>query len=175
MCGQQIGHALAQEALGVAAPAVAQRHDQNVHLGRHAGKAHRQLAPVDLRLLARSGLEAPLRQRRDAGGGAQWAHGQLNCLVAAAPGALAAQLMLQDARRVVNLRGARGEPLAVAVQQGQHGGLAPVRRPNLLLQAAAHGLAVQVQFTGDRRDGLTGGALFVDRLPLLLPNQALSC
>lgn len=60
--GPQVRHAFMQEAFGVPASAEAERHHEDVDLGRNVGEANRDLAPVDLRLLARAGLEAALRQ-----------------------------------------------------------------------------------------------------------------
>ena len=114
------------------------------------------------RLLAGAGLEAALGQRRDVGGGAQRAHGELDGLVAAGKAVLAAQLLVQDARGVVNLRGALGEPCAVLVEHGGSTRLASVRQPRRLTQAASHRLAVELELTGDCRDALTGGSPLVE-------------
>jgi len=59
------------EALGIELAAVAQLHDQNVGLGALSSDPNADLALVDLGLLARPGLEAALRECRDAGGRAQ--------------------------------------------------------------------------------------------------------
>jgi len=57
---QQVGHALAKEALGISAAALAEHHDQDVHLDALGAQAHGELAPVDPCLLAQVGLEAAL-------------------------------------------------------------------------------------------------------------------
>ncbi len=47
MGGQQVGQALVQEALGIAAPTKPQGHDQHVDLDSHTAHGHGDLAPVD--------------------------------------------------------------------------------------------------------------------------------
>jgi transposase len=106
-----------QESLRVAAPAVAQGHDEHVHSAVRTRPAAPDLAPVDLGLLARSGLEAALRQRGHRGGQTQRRHRATHDHVAAGKPALRTQLLPQDARRVVDLGRALCHPLAVLVQQ----------------------------------------------------------
>jgi hypothetical protein len=73
--GQQCGELLVAVALGPGPARVAERHHEHVHLGWPRDKAHPHLAPVDLRLLPRLGLEAPLGERSGCRLGAQWTNG----------------------------------------------------------------------------------------------------
>nr|WP_318770918.1 hypothetical protein [Tepidimonas sp.] len=163
---QQLGHAFVQETLRKAAPAVAQGHHEDVDLGAHAAQRHRDLAPVALRLLARAGLKARLRQRGHRGGQAQRRHRAAHDDVAAGKPALRAQLLPQDACRVVDLGRTLGQPLAVRIQQAGRFG-APVRLPRRLTKTTAHRLAIELQFTGNGRDAATSRPPLVNRLPLL--------
>ncbi len=69
--GQEVGHALRQEAFGVAASTVAERHDEHVHLDPAPAQPDRDLPPVHLGLFARTGLEAALGEAEQIGLGTQ--------------------------------------------------------------------------------------------------------
>ena len=115
--GEQRPHALVLVALGPGAARVAQRHHEHVHFDRAADEARTHLAPVDLGLVARLGLEASLRERGRRGLGAQRAHGDLHRVVAAAVAAARAQFLEQDPCRVMHLRRALSEPTHVRREQ----------------------------------------------------------
>lgn len=122
---------------------------------------------VALGLLARSGLEATLCQTGHRSLQAQWCHCAPHDDVAALEAALRAQLLPQDARRVVHLRRPLRHPLSVFVQQAARRG-ALVRLPRRLQQAVAHRLAIEVQLTRDDRDVLASRVTHMNCFPLLL-------
>ena len=165
--------ALVLVALGPGAARVAQRHDEDVHLGGLGGETRAHLAPVDLRLLARLGLEAPLRERRRGGLGTQRAHRVPHRVVAALVAAARAQLLEQDLRREVHLRGALGEPPHVRREQRLDQRRAPIRRPLGLTQTATHGLAIEPRRARDLRHRLPFRAHPTDLLPTFLTDHRL--
>jgi len=168
---QQVRQAFVQEPLRETAAAIPQRHDEHVVLGRHAAQQHRPLAPVHLRLLAQGRLVAALREPVQAGRRAQRPHRQLDGLVAADPGALSAQLLVQDARRPMHLRRTLLQPGAMRIQQPRRRQLPPVRSPRGLSQVLPHRLAIQVQIPRDPRHALAPPMPFMDRFPLLSADQ----
>lgn len=137
---QQVGHGFVQKALGVAEPAVAQGHDEDVHLGWLLAQGNRDLPPDDLGLVARSGFEAALCQAGKIGFGTQGPYGQLDGLVAAAKAALTTQFLMQDARGVIDLRRTLRKPGSVLIQNGGTTDLPPVRRPFALAHPLEQGL-----------------------------------
>jgi hypothetical protein len=119
-------------------------------------KADLDLPPVDLGLVARSGFEAPLGERSDRRLTTQWSHRVLHRVVASVIAAAGAQLLIQNAGRVVHLRGSLGQPAHVCGKQPFAHDLAPVRPPLALAQAAAHYLAIKPGEPRDLGDRLTG-------------------
>lgn len=89
---------------------------------------HEPLTPVALGLLARAGLEAALRQTRYGRFKPQRRDRATHDHIAALEAALGAQLLPQDARRVVHLGCALGEPVPVRIEQAA-ACRAPVRLP----------------------------------------------
>src|SRR5690606_5071852 len=101
---QKLLQALIAESLGPGPARVAERHHEDVHLGRSIGERHAGLTPVDLCLLAGRGLESTLRQRLGCRLSTQRTHCVSDRVVTAAIAALAAQLLEQNLRRIGDLR-----------------------------------------------------------------------
>ena len=135
------------------------------------GKVDLYLAPVDLGLLTRPRLEAPLGQRSQLCLGAQRPHGIPHRVVAAGVAAHRAQFLIQDAGRVVDPRGALLEPSQVRVEQLRRAWTASVGRPFGLLQPAPDRLARQPHLPGDRREVLPSGLEPQPLFPLLLADH----
>ncbi|ABR91471.1 Hypothetical protein mma_2800 [Janthinobacterium sp. Marseille] len=168
--GQQVVQPLVQEAFGIAASAIAQRHDEDVHPHDLLPEVHLDLSPVNLGLLAWLGLKAALGECRCRSLGSQGPNCDLDHLIAAVEVPLQPQLLVEDARREVDLRGALAEPGHVLIELGRTR-RAAVRPPVLAVQGRANRLAVQPHLSCDGRDGLAPSLGFAYCLPLCLPNH----
>ncbi|MFO1320385.1 MAG: hypothetical protein U1F52_12270 [Burkholderiales bacterium] len=171
MGAEQTAHALIQEAFGVGAPAEPEGHHEDVHLSAHPVEQHTRLAPVHLGLLARCGLEPPLREAGDIGGQAQQTHRELHDLIAAREATITTQFLPENAGREAHRRRAFEQPRAMRLQQRRDRDFALVRVPRLPAQAAAHRLAIQTEFPRDARDAVAGTMTLADHLPLLLSDH----
>lgn len=99
------------------------------------------LPPVGLGLSPRRGLEATLREGGYRDFRPRRPYGDLHRVVAPGLAAACVQLLEQNPRRVVHLRGALGEPRHVRREQRLDRVGAPVRSPLGLGERAAHGVA----------------------------------
>ena len=144
-----------------------------MHLGGPGEESRTHLAPVDLRLLARQGLEAPLRERRRRGLRAQRPYRVPHRVVTAAIAAARAQFLEQDLGGEVHLRGPLGEPTHMRREQRLGDLRAPIRRPLRLAQTAAHRLAIESRRARDLRHRLPFGAHPTDLLPTFLTDHRL--
>src|SRR5262245_33754984 len=119
-----------------------------------AAEVDPRLAPLDLTLPAGRRLEphrGPLGRLLDP---PERADEAFDRLVAPPVLALPAQLLEEDARRVLHRRRPLPEILPVFREQGVTTLRSAVRLPARLAQDRAHGLTVQIQPPGDRRLGL---------------------
>ena len=153
-----------------AAPAVTQRQHKQVDGDTPPAEVHPRLAPVDLTLVSRCGLEALERLLSRARPRAQRPHKQLHRLVAAAI-TPSSQLLVQDLRRIPDLLGALAQVLLMPTEQHRPAHTL-IRFPLLLAHTAAYRFAIHIQTTRNLRDRL---ALLKipppDLLPTLLMNH----
>src|SRR3989454_7190238 len=134
-----------------ATPGVAQGQDEHVQGDRPAPEVDPRLPPVDLALLARRGLKAHRRPLRGLLRRPQGPHEALHRLIAAAVAPRPAQLLEQDARRVLDLRRAAPQVRRVLGQQRVRALGTRVGPPRLRLENAADRLAIHRQLCGDLR------------------------
>ena len=148
---EELAEGLAQAGLVKAPPGVAQGQDEDVHRDRLAPVEDAGLAPVDLALLARRGLEAHRRPLRGLLDIPQGPHEALHRFIAAAVAPALAQLLEENTGRVLDLRRPTLQIRRVLSEQGV-GRLGPrVGVPRLRLKNRPHGLPVQPHVPGDVR------------------------
>src|SRR5437899_13050727 len=146
---EELAERLPQARLMEAPARVAERQDEHVQNHGAMPDVDLRLAPVDLALLPRRRLEPHRRPLRRLLRGTQWTHEALHRLIAPAIPARPAQLLKENARRVLHLGGAGAQEARVLGEQRVRALGARVRLPRALAENAAHCLAIELQLPGD--------------------------
>jgi len=158
---EELGQPLVRTAVIVAAPAEAQREDEDVAHLEPGAKGHGGRPPVDLTLLAGRRLEPDHRPLGAELGRAQRLHEELHCVVAAGIAALS-QFLEEHLGREPDPRGPLPKILRVGGEQRIRARRAPVALPLGGAQTPPHRLAIEIQPPGD----------LGDRHPVLNPQSA---
>jgi hypothetical protein len=148
---EELRHALVQRRLHVVPSAIAQRQHEKVQQHGLVAEVHPSGAPVDLALMAGRGLEPHACAFGQRLGGAQWPHEPLHRLVAAREAALS-QLLPQDLSRIAHPGRSLAQELGVLSEQCVRARRPLVGLPGFTPQAAADGLAIEIQPPGDLGD-----------------------
>ena len=148
---EELAEGFAQAGLVEAPPRIAEGQDEDVQRDGVAAVVDPRLAPVDLALLARRRLEAHRRPLCGLVHVPQGPHEALHRFIAAAVAPALAQLLEEDARRVLDLRRPALQIRQVLGEQGVGSPGPCVGLPRSPPQDAPHGLPVQPHLPGDLR------------------------
>jgi hypothetical protein len=135
------------------APGKSQREGEQVHDRRTGTERHPCLSPVDLALKTRRGLKSEQRPLRLQPGFSQRPDKQLDGIVAAPVPLLRNQLLVENPRRVTDLRGAGTKKLLVRRKKSVRARGSRIGMPLLLSNTAAYGVAVHAELPGELPDG----------------------